>query len=450
MLFNDCLHRNNISPRRFLRLSRQIGCCKVIRTRLKRKMTDQSSDALAPPSGTGQFISTPNTKTRRWRAFVAYWILGLCNNYGYVVMLTAASDIIANQSGESTSEENNNNTNHQRNCTYMSTGAILLADILPGLMIKTIAPFLPFFVHIRVIICLLLASAGFISVAYSKTLVISLLGVVLTSFCSGFGEVTYLQYSSFYDKNVVSTWSSGTGGAGVIGALSYSILHSIGMRTSLLVMLIIPALMGISFWIILPRPSEDDIANALDIQKIVNEQELQHPKEAIKKKLSLIPGLLKYMVPFALVYFFEYFINQGMFELIQFENSSLSQAEQYRWFQVTYQIGVFLSRSSVNFFHIKQTWYMTFFQALNLVIFTTEAIYYYIPNFYIVVALVLWEGVLGGSSYVNTYYRITNEVLEENKQFSMAITSFGDSIGITLAGLTAIFAHNSICKLPPP
>lgn len=30
----------------------------------------------------------------RWRDLTAYWILGLCNNYGYVVMLAAAHDII--------------------------------------------------------------------------------------------------------------------------------------------------------------------------------------------------------------------------------------------------------------------------------------------------------------------------------------------------------------------
>lgn len=30
-----------------------------------------------------------------WRDLSAYWILGLCNNYGYVVMLSAAYDIIA-------------------------------------------------------------------------------------------------------------------------------------------------------------------------------------------------------------------------------------------------------------------------------------------------------------------------------------------------------------------
>ena len=35
-----------------------------------------------------------------WRDLVAYWIFGLCNNFGYVVMLTAAHDIIKELSNE--------------------------------------------------------------------------------------------------------------------------------------------------------------------------------------------------------------------------------------------------------------------------------------------------------------------------------------------------------------
>lgn len=67
-----------------------------------------------------------------------------------------------------------------------------------------------------------------------------------------------------------------------------------------------------SFWVLLPKPSEQDIAHALEIQKVVNQQELANPSEAIKKKMRLIPGLMKYIIPFALVYIFEYFINQGI------------------------------------------------------------------------------------------------------------------------------------------
>lgn len=34
------------------------------------------------------------TSRGKTRDLVAFWIFGLCNNYGYVVMLTAAIDII--------------------------------------------------------------------------------------------------------------------------------------------------------------------------------------------------------------------------------------------------------------------------------------------------------------------------------------------------------------------
>ena len=30
----------------------------------------------------------------RYRDLVAYWIFGMCNNFGYVIMLSAAHDII--------------------------------------------------------------------------------------------------------------------------------------------------------------------------------------------------------------------------------------------------------------------------------------------------------------------------------------------------------------------
>jgi hypothetical protein len=40
---------------------------------------------------------------RNYGNLVAYWILGLCNNFGYVVMLSAAHDILSqnfNQNSE--------------------------------------------------------------------------------------------------------------------------------------------------------------------------------------------------------------------------------------------------------------------------------------------------------------------------------------------------------------
>lgn len=50
-------------------------------------------------SSTQQDDAPLTCSQKSWRNLVAYWILGLCNNYGYVVMLTAANDIIAEQEG---------------------------------------------------------------------------------------------------------------------------------------------------------------------------------------------------------------------------------------------------------------------------------------------------------------------------------------------------------------
>ncbi|KAF2880872.1 hypothetical protein ILUMI_25299 [Ignelater luminosus] len=397
-------------------------------------------------------INSQQFRQKPWRALIAYWILGICNNYGYVVMLSAANDILHQQ------EENDGGTQHSefynqtdvgnpdRQCNYISTGAILLADILPSLIIKMFSPFLPFFIHVRLALCVVLGSSGYLLVAFSTDQWMSILGVVVTSLCSGLGEVSLLQYSSFYDKDVVSTWSSGTGAAGVAGALSYAALHSLGLRNALLIMLVVPLMMAISFWVILPSPPRFETVPEIKS----GSSSIHGPRLTFKKKLSLIPGLLKYMIPLGLVYLFEYFINQGMFELINFEDIFLNKEEQYRWLQVDYQIGVFISRSSVNILHIKRIWLMSVFQLINVVFFTTEVIFYFTPTFWIILAITLWEGLLGGAAYVNTFYKISTEVTEEYRQFSLGTTGLADSIGITLAGVFAILAHNGICNLPKP
>lgn len=53
-----------------------------------------------------------------------------------------------------------------------------------------------------------------------------MLGVCFGSISSGIGEVTFLAMSSFYHKNTISAWSSGTGGAGIVGSFSYLLLHT--------------------------------------------------------------------------------------------------------------------------------------------------------------------------------------------------------------------------------
>lgn len=54
-------------------------------TAVAERKTSQADDEIA---------TTTTRDPRIWRDLVAYWFLGLCNNYGYVVMLSAAHDIL--------------------------------------------------------------------------------------------------------------------------------------------------------------------------------------------------------------------------------------------------------------------------------------------------------------------------------------------------------------------
>lgn len=93
---------------------------------------------------------------------------------------------------------------------------------------------------------------------------------------------------------------------------------------------------------------------------------------------------------------------------------------------------------------------MTIFQLLNVVIILTEVITFFSPSIWMVFLLVLWEGLLGGGAYVNTFYRMSKEIPENRRDFALGIVPVADATGIALAGFLAMPAHNALCALPMP
>ncbi|XP_043282926.1 battenin [Venturia canescens] len=391
-------------------------------------------------------------KIARWRNIIAFWLLGLCNNYGYVVMLSAAHDILeAKFSDHKHTETAVVNATiadpTSRQCNAVSTGAILLADILPSLTIKLLAPFLPFFVNVRMATCVGLSILSFLAVSFGQVQWVTIMGVVLTSLSSGFGEATIISLGHKYGRDGIAAWSSGTGGAGIVGAFSYAALRVVmSTEQALLVMLVVPVAQAAAFWLVMIEPHESTLVAKYALES--QEEIIKAPNKTLREKFALVPTVIKYIVPLGLVYLFEYFINQGLYELIQFDNIWLTHEDQYRWLQADYQIGVFISRSSAGFVTFKRIWLMALFQFINVILFLTESIFYYIPNIWIVFILVLWEGLLGGGAYVNTFYKMTDEVPSNDLKVSLGIVSMSDSLGIALSGWISIVAHTAICKLP--
>ncbi|CAF4393933.1 unnamed protein product, partial [Rotaria sp. Silwood2] len=65
-----------------------------------------------------------NRSERRkwWLEFIGFWLLGLCNNFGYVVMLSAAHDILKQEQTDNSTQPVSHNTTNQFDCNAISTG----------------------------------------------------------------------------------------------------------------------------------------------------------------------------------------------------------------------------------------------------------------------------------------------------------------------------------------
>lgn len=213
------------------------------------------------------------------------------------------------------------NLKEERNCTIISTGAILLADIIPAFIIKLLSPFLPYHTTIRIFFACLTSAFSFILVGMATSKWILIFGVTITSFSCGLGEPTFLYHSTYYDKNTISSWSSGTGAAGIIGAFSYSMLRQIGLScfNTLMIMILVPLLEFIIFMTLLSSPMTVSNENLNDLNSsdedsplIRRDRNSTNTSLTFAQKLALFPMLLVYIVPLSLVYFFEYYINQGL------------------------------------------------------------------------------------------------------------------------------------------
>lgn len=143
-------------------------------------------------------------------------------------------------------------------------GVVLLADVIPSFLTKLCAPYfihaIPY--HARIIVFVGLSACGMLLIALTpgytdgSTISTKMAGVILASLSSGGGELSFLGLTHYYGPLSLAAWGSGTGGAGLIGAGAYALATTtfgFSVKTTLLASACLPAVMIISFFIVLPR-----------------------------------------------------------------------------------------------------------------------------------------------------------------------------------------------------
>jgi battenin len=166
----------------------------------------------------------------------------------------------------------------------------------------------------------------------------------------------------------------------------------------------------------------------------------------VSEKLRVLRQLTPYLWALGSVYFFEYMINQSVDPVLVFPNSTLiPEKHQYTSYQLAYQIGVFVSRSSVNVLPIPSVWWLqipSLLQAVNCVVLSWAAIHNFLPGVAAALAIIVFEGLMGGAVYVNTFMLIrspSSRLHGKAKEFALGATSQSYGFAITLAGVIGLY-----------
>ncbi|TAQ88212.1 hypothetical protein B7494_g3455 [Chlorociboria aeruginascens] len=335
---------------------------------------------------------------------IAFWFFGLINNVLYVIIISAALDLVG---------------------PNVPKSVVLLADVLPSFVTKLLAPY---FIHkisysFRILIICFLSSAGMLLVALTpatSAISIKMIGVTMASLSAGGGELSFLSLTHYYGHFSLAAWGSGTGGAGLAGAGLYVLLTTyigFSVRNSLLASAFLPWIMLFSFFVILPRGplqraharktyghistgdiNDEDIDDPetsasllISSANVAEAYTSSHPSSRSPSpssdKATLIQNLTRarslfipYMVPLLLVYIAEYTINLGVSPTLLFDiNLPSTPFSSYRSFYpiyaFLYQIGVFIARSSTPFIRVHSLYLPSLLQCVNLFLLISQSLF---------------------------------------------------------------------------
>lgn len=362
---------------------------------------------------------------------------------------------------------------------------------------------------LRVLAFAAISSLGMFIIALTpadRSVAAKMTGVILASLSSGGGELSFLGLTHFYGHMSLAAWGSGTGAAGIVGAGLYVLFtdaFNLSVQDSLFASAFLPIIMIIAFFAVLPMgplregktlkgydpvPGRDrDVEqNDNDVYEYDHDDreriEGVPPANAASSLLAPGPGVastaiskrngsggdlngtgtsqfannlrraralfIPYMLPLFLVYVAEYTINQGIAPVLLFpvEESPFNELRDfYPMYGFLYQLGVFVSRTSIAWVRVRQLYLPSFLQVGNVVLLALHALFDFLPNVYVVFLVVFWEGLLGGAVYINTFADIMEEVPPADREFSLSATSVSDSAGICVAGFLGMAMEVWLC-----
>jgi battenin len=278
---------------------------------------------------------------------------------------------------------------------------------------------------------------------------------------SAFGEATILGYLRNYPKDFVAGWGSGTGLAGVSGATITLIFNIYNIKSRTMYLLISPVcfIYLLSFYIVeklfthysaTKTPKNELLLDEERAEAIGNSEDVVNNKSFnMENALSAFKKSSRFIVNLAAVYYLEYTVVTGFGERVANKGyiTSIDVKYQYEAFSLCYQIGVFISRSSLCIVKkIKYVEIFTLIQLFNFVLWFINVYTGFISNAEISYILFIFCGLMGGASYVGCYYFLLNSSVIESdiKELCINVASMFNDFGVLLASISVLILDNTI------
>eukprot|EP00300_Choanocystis_sp_HF-7_P029898 c3797_g1_i1.p1 GENE.c3797_g1_i1~~c3797_g1_i1.p1 ORF type:complete len:340 (+),score=71.72 c3797_g1_i1:265-1284(+) len=298
--------------------------------------------------------------------------------------------------------------------------------------------------------------------------------VVVGTACS-FGQQVILGQLGSFEPEAVGGWSAGTGFAGITGSLAMIGFAAADLSILQTFLAILPTslIYGFAYFVILrppppaPEPTFIEPAPVGERTRLLSpnigiNREPDAPSDSpaapfvIETRVARVWRCTKLVLFLAtnlmIVYFAEYVVSVGCADLAEPKggapkHANFFQTHTYVVLAFCYQLGVFISRSSLRFFKVTRVEILSLLQVGNLVFWILDDMHKWM-SYQVQFAAMVFCGLLGGTSYVNTFYLIntSTRIPDPDRKLTIYIAAVFISVGICLAAafvliMDATFMH---------
>lgn len=317
-------------------------------------------------------------------------------------------------------------------------------------------------------------SIGFLLLSkFCKVFALSILASVLVGLGTGMGDITVLGFMKCFPPIIISGYSSGTGMSGIVGASLYLIFKSfnVSFTKTVLSLLAFYPVYGLCFFLVIRMKLEMDALENEYIeqmpeknQSLISENEeilsqssdrilVDHQSE-LEDKESKMNQILTWEVfwfifskiwpllcSFLLLYFFEYMCLTSISSQLKLKYQDKYGPTQpwvvkllFEILQLSYQIGIFTTRSSLDLIKIQRIWVLLVILLLLFTSMFVQTLVNVTPGIWLPIVNIFFVGITGGFGYANICHQVLKspKIKKSEREISMNVTSMFSDLGIIL------------------